>query len=300
MSKVIATRIKKVLPSIIHHNQTGFIEDRFIGETVCSIFDTMDFTAKENIPGLMIFIDFQKAFDSIEWVYLSSCLDMFNFGPDFIRWVKTFYNNIQLSCVINNGITSEYFKLERGGDPLSPYLFVIAVETLAVAVRQNAEIKGITIGKEETKLLASYADDTTAILPDINSARALFNLLDVFKSLSGLSVKTEGMWIGSSRENKTKPFGIKWPNEPIKSLGVFYSYDQKLLREKNFTKKLDSIKKLINIWSSRGLTTYGKVTIIKSLIIPKFVYISSLLPTPNDLIKDLNHLLFKFFMEWCR
>ena len=166
MSKVIATRIKKVLPSIIHHNQTGFIEDRFIGETVRSIFDTMDFTAKENIPGLMIFIDFQKAFDSIEWVYLSSCLDMFNFGPDFIRWVKTFYNNIQLSCVINNGITSEYFKLERGGDPLSPYLFVIAVETLAVAVRQNAAIKGITIGKEETKLLASYADDTTAILPD--------------------------------------------------------------------------------------------------------------------------------------
>ena len=109
--------------------------------------------------------------------------------------------------------------------------------------------------------------------------------------------KTEGMWIGSSRENKTKPFGIKWPNEPIKSLGVFYSYDQKLLREKNFIEKLDSIKKLINIWSSRGLTICGRVTIIKSLITPKFVYISSLLPTLNDLIKDLNQLLFKFFWK---
>ena len=122
MPKVIATRIKKVLPNIIYHNQTSFIEDRFIGETVRSIFDIMDFTAKENIPGLMIFIDFQKAFDSIEWDYLLSCLDMFNFGPDFIRWVNTFYNNIQ-TCVINNGITLEYFKLERGvtqGDPLSP------------------------------------------------------------------------------------------------------------------------------------------------------------------------------------
>ena len=78
MSKVIATRIKKVLPNIIHHNQTSFIEDRFIGEAVRSIFDIMDFTAKGNIPGQMIFIDFQKAFDSIEWDDLLSFWDMFN------------------------------------------------------------------------------------------------------------------------------------------------------------------------------------------------------------------------------
>ena len=66
MSKVIAARIKNVLPSIIHHNQTGFIKDRYIGETVRSIFDIMELTVEENIPGLMIFIDFQKAFDSLE------------------------------------------------------------------------------------------------------------------------------------------------------------------------------------------------------------------------------------------
>ena len=67
MSKVIASRLKNVLPNIIHHNQTGFIKDRYIGETVRSIFDIMEFTLKENIPGLMIFLDFQKAFDSVQW-----------------------------------------------------------------------------------------------------------------------------------------------------------------------------------------------------------------------------------------
>ena len=118
----------------------------------------------------------------------------------------TFYNNIQ-SCVINNGITSDYFTLKRGvrqGDPLSPYLFIVAVETLAIAVRQNITIRGITIGKNETKLL-QYADDTTAVLSDVDSARVLFKLLDDFKKLSGLAInpsKTEGMWIGSSRGNK--------------------------------------------------------------------------------------------------
>ena len=124
VSKVLATRIKNVLPDIIHHNQSGFVKDGYIGETVRSIFDLMDFTLKENIPGLMIFIDFHKAFDSVEWNYLVTCLEAFCFGPDFIKWVKTLYKNIQ-SCVINNGLTTDYFALERGvrqGDPGSIFV----------------------------------------------------------------------------------------------------------------------------------------------------------------------------------
>ena len=92
------------------------------------------------------------------------------------------------------------------------------------------------------------------------------------------------MRIGSSRDKTSKPFGIKWPDEPIKALGVYYSYDIKLLHEKNFIERLDSVNKRVNIWSSRGLSIYGKViiTCIKSLIIPKVVYISSLLPVPKE------------------
>ena len=72
------------------------------------------------------------------------CLQLFNFGPDLIRWVNTVYTNIQ-SCIINNGSCSHYFSIEPGvrqGDPLSPYLFVIAVEILAIAVRSHKNIKG--------------------------------------------------------------------------------------------------------------------------------------------------------------
>ena len=61
------------------------------------------------------------------------------------------------------------------------------------------------------------------------------------------------MWIGSLKESK-EYFGIKWPKILIKALGIYLTYDQKLLKEKNFIETLDSIKKLINIWSSRGLS----------------------------------------------
>ena len=203
MSKTIAIRVKNVFPYIIHQNQTGYVKDRYIGETVRSIFDIMEFTDTENVPGILIFIDFKKAFNTLEWsyMYLLRCLNAFNFGSDFINWVKT-YQNIH-SCTINNGLASDYFTLERGmrqGDPLSPYLFLLAIETLAVSIHKNPEIEGIKIGKYETKLL-QYTDDTTAVLSNLDLVKTLFQQLEVFKNLSGLELNTskpEGMWVRSS------------------------------------------------------------------------------------------------------
>ena len=151
--------------------------------------------------------------------------------------------------MINNGLSSDYFYLTRGvrqGGPLSPYpcVFLLAVETLAIAVRENFNIKGITIEGEETKIL-QYADDTIAVLSDTNSAHVFFKLLDGFGNLSGLKInssKTEGMWIGSLKNNEEKPFGIKWPCGAIKAIGVFFSYDDNQLCTKNFNERLDRIK----------------------------------------------------------
>lgn len=121
----------------------------------------------------------RKPFDSIEWSYLYASLEAFNFGPEFIKWVKTFYKN---------GISSCLFKLERGvrqGDPLSPYLFVVAIEILAISIRSDANIKGIKISDNETKLLA-YADDMTALLSDITLVKKLLDNLNSFEKCSGL------------------------------------------------------------------------------------------------------------------
>ena len=88
--------------------------------------------------------------------------------------------------MINNGLSSGYFNLTRGvrqGDPLSPSLFLLAVETLAIAIRENVEINGIVIDKQQTKLL-QYADDTTAVHSLIQSRPInFFNCWTILKSI---------------------------------------------------------------------------------------------------------------------
>ena len=78
----------------------------------------------------------------------------FNFGPFFVRWIRTFYQNIT-SSVMNNGFSTGPINIRRGvrqGDPLSAYLFIICLEILAISVRGNNNIQGIQVDKEEIKV----------------------------------------------------------------------------------------------------------------------------------------------------
>ena len=107
LTKVIAKRIEKVLPTLINPDQTGYVKGRYIGENVSLIYDLIHYADKLNQKGIAVFLDFKKAFDSIEWNYLLETLQPFNFGNDIQNWIKIFYNNVT-SCVLNNGHASTF------------------------------------------------------------------------------------------------------------------------------------------------------------------------------------------------
>ena len=89
---------------MIHENQSGFIKGRYIGENIRLIEDLINRMYKETMTGLLLILDFEKAFDSVEWSYVHKILKRFNFGESFCKWVKICYTNTS-STVINNGIT---------------------------------------------------------------------------------------------------------------------------------------------------------------------------------------------------
>ena len=126
-SSCIANRIKRVLPSLIDDDQTGLISNRYMGDNVRLIYDLINYLNTKNKPGLLLCLDFEKAFDSPDWRFMFRALRAFGFGKDLCRWIDTFYKNIK-STVIVNGQTTQWFTVERGcrqGDPISPYIFIL-------------------------------------------------------------------------------------------------------------------------------------------------------------------------------
>ena len=93
-AKAVANRLKKVLPDLISCDQTGFMKGRFIGEYIRLIDYVIRFTEERNIPGLPLFLDFEKAFDTIEWPFIKKSLKYFGFVPSVINWVKCFYSYV--------------------------------------------------------------------------------------------------------------------------------------------------------------------------------------------------------------
>ena len=156
-TKVIAIRVEKVLPKIIHSSQTGYVKGRYIGESIRTISDVMSFAKTKNIPGLPANSRFRKTFDSIEWNYLQKRLETFNFGPQLRQWINVIYSRDISSCILNNGFATRQFNLERGvrqGCPLSGIMFTIGIEILGNAIRRSNEKKKASKSMKEKKTYA--------------------------------------------------------------------------------------------------------------------------------------------------
>ena len=142
-SKAIAGQIEPIPSKLVHPDQTGFIKGRYIGENVRLISDIMEQTQANNTPGILISVDFKKAFDSLEWPCIQSALKKFNFGDSLRKWVEIFYMDIE-SAALNNGFATDWFMPSRGvrqGCLPSPYLFIMTAEILSNKIRQNSIIK---------------------------------------------------------------------------------------------------------------------------------------------------------------
>ena len=190
----------------------------------------------------MVLIDFEKAFDTLEWLFLQNTLKYFNFGPNLRNWISVMYSDVE-SGIINGGYITNYFKVSQGvrqGCPLSPILFILSTELLAQKIRQSNKSKGIQLPNNVEVKLSQFADDATLICRDIESLKENMTIINKFAKISGLKLnktKTKAIWIGLQK-NKTRPLVIDITNESTKTLGIYISYNCNKNKDQNFFIKI--------------------------------------------------------------
>ena len=101
------------------------------------------------------------------------------------------------------------------------------------------------------------------------------------------------MWLEKNNPQPTNLFGINWPSKCV-CLGVFFSRDSEISVKDNFENRLFALEKCVNIWSSRDLTLYGKINIVKNLALSKIVFIASVLSAPSSFVDQVSKLLSSF------
>ena len=222
------------------------------------------------------------------------------------EWIKLFNSNI-MAYISQCGHLSEPFQIERGckqGDPLSCYLFILCAEWLAAMIKNNKNIKGIYIGDFEHKL-SQFADDTTIVLDStLESLQAALNTIEIFGSYSGLKMncdKTKIIWIGKKKLSKEKlntSTQLIWGETEFDLLGLHFTTDLSKMISYNFKKYLAQVYDITKRWNRRYLTPIGKITIIKTYILSKFIHLFSVLPNPPlEFLKKLNTIIFNFIWD---
>ena len=228
----------------------------------------------------------------------------FGLGDDFIQWIKTILLDAS-SCVMNNNLSTWYFKIDRGtrqGDPLSAYIFILCLEIFFIQVRSDTSIRGFKYNGIEIKL-TPFADDTTFLVRDTQSLRRMLNLAKYFQDYSSLMVNVEKCdvcWIRKAKGQSSMPIQCKWINlnrSSIKILGAHFSYNKQLVEKMNFYQVTTDCQIILNIWKQRWLSLAGKIEVFKSLIAPKPVYIATMKNIPRQFLDDLQVLHKEFIWD---
>uniref|UniRef100_A0A3P9I561 Reverse transcriptase domain-containing protein n=1 Tax=Oryzias latipes TaxID=8090 RepID=A0A3P9I561_ORYLA len=302
LSKILAMRLEKELPKIIHKDQVGFVKNRLSADNMRRLLHLLWMNKHSSNPVVAISLDAQKAFDRVEWNFLFTALTKFGFGDNFCRWIKTLYSRPK-AAVFTNGVLSPFFDISRStrqGCSLSPLLFTIFLEPLAIQIREDPRIKGVYGGDRDHKLFL-YADDILILSQDpANSIPTLLEVMNEYSKLSGYKInwhKSEAMPVSQTcTPSLLSGFNFRWVDKGMKYLGIELNPSILDIMADNMEKLLTKIKTNLDKWSKLNLTLWGKVNTIKMAVAPLINYYTGMLPMsiPKQILLRYNKMIKEF------
>ena len=309
ISKVLAERMKKVLPAIIDECQSAFLKDRGILDSVLTANEVLEDLRRRRVSGLCLKVDFKKAYDSVRWDYLYDMLHRMRFHSKWIMWIKGCLASATVSVLVNGCPTEEFHPLRglRQGDPLAPFLFLVAAEGLAGLVRQAVKVNlysGLNIGSKEVELcIIQFADDTLFLCQDAYSnVFTLKALLRGFEVASGLKInfrksKLAGINVRESNMDcYTKTLNCSQMEVPFIYLGLEVGGNPR--RKKFWEPVLNKLKSRLSVWKGRFLSMAGRLCLIKSVLSAIPLFYLSLFKAPEVVCKSIIRIQRRFMWGW--
>jgi ribonuclease HI len=310
LTKVIANRLKNVLPLIVPENQGGFIKGRQIADNIILVQESLHSSLCRKDKGMIIKLDLANAFDRVNHNFLFEVMKKFGFDESFVNWIRACIGSPWIAPMVNGRVTS-FFKASRGlrqGCPLSPLLYAIQASVLSYQL-ENARIcsnlKGLKIAQGVKEINhAQFADDTLLLGGASRLvAKRYKEELDAYAAVSGSEIsQTKSKiysWNITPNEMReiSRILGMEghtnW--ETFTYLGIPISKTNP--RTSNWNHLLDKLKKRISSWGANWLSLAGRIVLIKSVLASVPIYQNSLLLAPGTTIKQMEALQRRFLWE---
>uniref|UniRef100_A0A3P9J195 Reverse transcriptase domain-containing protein n=1 Tax=Oryzias latipes TaxID=8090 RepID=A0A3P9J195_ORYLA len=295
LTYIFASRLQTGLSELIAETQSGFLKGRSIHNNIRLVMDIIEYRHLIKDNGFILFLDFYKAFDSVEHPFIMTALENFGFGTKFRNLIYGLYQNIN-SCVILPNGTTPSFKVDVGipqGCPISPYLFLLATEMLAIYIKNCSEIKKLNVLGTEI-IISQLADDTTLFLKDEHQIKAAIEKVKHFSKASGLNLNLKKCELLAIHDTPLKEINHIPIKSEIKYLGIYINKDQKIGQSRNVGEKLDECKTRLNMWLQRDISLLGRIYLTKMEGLSRCIYPSYSNAIPNKMIKSINQMTFNF------
>ncbi|GJR05390.1 RNA-directed DNA polymerase, eukaryota [Tanacetum coccineum] len=286
IAKIMANRLVGVLGDIVNEVQSAFIAERQILDGPFILNEVLQWCKLKKKQTLIFKVDFEKAYDLVRWDFLDDVLKKFGFGNKWCTWIQSCLRSSRGSIIINGSPTEEFqfFKGLKQGDPLSPFLFILIMESLHLSFQKVVDVgmfKGIKLSPSVNLSHLFYADDAVFM----------------------------GQWCLRINMRKTKIMGVHVDDQKVKNvatklgcliLNTPFSYlgtkvGGSMSRVQAWTEVIDKVKSRLSNGKMKALSIEGRLTLLKSVLGSMPIFHMSVFKVPSSVLHMIESIRSHFF-----